>query len=93
MGMEFKLTIEEKSYYAHIVAGILMGLLCAVLGTGVPLVVFGFVVLYLFGYGFRRGMKLDREQYNDKWWLGNGVFAYIVFWLFFWALAYHLLTQ
>ena len=91
--MEFKLTIEEKSYYAHIAAGVVMGILCAFLGKGTPLVLLGFVVLYLFGLAFRRGLKLDKEQYNDKWWLGNGVFAYIMFWLFFWALGYYLLTQ
>jgi len=84
-GME--LSLDEKIYYAHIVLGALMGILCGYMGSGSTVGLLGLAVLFAFWGGLKKALKLDKD---NKWWLGNGVWPYVMLWLFVWALVFYI---
>jgi len=81
------LTQDEKIYYGHIGMGALMGIVCGYLGSGSLVGILGIGALFLFWESLKRALKLEKD---NKWWLGNGIWPYSMFWLFFWALTYYL---
>ena len=84
---DMELTLDEKIYYAHIILGAVMGIICGYLGGAPHIGLLGIGVLLLFWSGLRKALKLDKD---NKWWLGNGVWPYVMFWLFVWALVFYL---
>lgn len=82
-----EITLDEKIYYAHIVLGIVMGAVCGYLGSGAAVSLLGLGTLVVFWFGLKKALKLEKD---NKWWLGNGIWPYVMFWLFVWALVFYL---
>jgi len=85
MGME--ITLDEKIYYGHILAGTLVGVGCGYLGSGAAVGMLGLAAMFLFWFGLKKALKLEKD---NKWWLSNGIWPYVMFWLFTWALVFYL---
>ena len=89
-----EITMEEKSFIVHTLGGVSVGFISAFLSgmslTGTQVLLFAVVILYGIGMGFRRGLKLDPAKYNFRWWLANGIYPYMCFWLFVWILLTNL---
>jgi len=85
-----ELTLEDKSFVLHSTTGAAMGLVSTLL----PKEAAGMLAIMLM-YGiwaaFRHVMKLDPKTHGTKWWLGNGLYPYLIIWLFVWVFAYNIL--
>ncbi|MFH1787008.1 MAG: hypothetical protein ABH829_05155 [archaeon] len=84
-----ELTLEEKSLAIHASAGALMGAASGYIGTEVYIGFLALGLLFMIWYAFQRAFKLDPKTHGNKWWFGVGVWPYMIFWLFVWALVYY----
>ena len=82
-----EITLDEKIYYGHILLGVVMGTVCGILGSGPAVGLIGIFPLFAFWFGTKKALKLEKD---NKWWLSNGIWPYVMFWLFIWALVFYL---
>ena len=87
-----EITLEEKGLIVHGTAGALMGVASGYMGTGAHIGLIAIGVLYGVWMIFQKVFKLDPEKHGRKWWFGNGVWPFFIFWLFLWALVYYIRT-
>ncbi|MFH1425031.1 MAG: hypothetical protein ABIG20_05200 [archaeon] len=92
-----KLTMELKTMLIHIVMGIIIGYVSNMLTSNIVILFMMIVVLFATGQAVQKAFSLKPEtsasgekKYDRKWWLSNGAYPYIVFWIFIWILFYNL---
>ena len=80
------LTAEDKSFILHTLAGVAIGLISVSLESMQALTI-SLVLLYTLAKGSVKLFSLEGEKAEFKWWAGNGLYPYLVFWIFIWVLA------
>ncbi len=99
--LEFNLTLEQKSTFLHVAGGVLVGVASGFMtkdpyqiGSGASL---GFmlsilaIVYFITQRGFNlRSHETPEQKYGVKWYLTNGVYPYVVFWLLAWIVIYNI---
>jgi len=80
------LTAEDKSFILTATAGTAAGLASVYL-TGIQALLMSIVVIKLLQAAVTKALTLEPEQKEFKWWAANGIYPYIIFWVFVWALA------
>ncbi len=99
--LENGFTLEQKSTFLHIAGGVLVGIASGVMtkdpwqigNQGAVLFMFGIMsILYFIA---TRGLKLRSQEtpekkYGIKWYLSNGIYPYVVFWLLAWIAIYNI---
>ncbi len=92
MFKDMELTIEEKCFVLHAIAGLLFGAFAGFMGTGQWISFTGIAVMFVLKTVFWKVNDLDIKKYNTGWWFGNGFWPYFTLWLFAWVLIYNLVT-
>ena len=96
---ELKWTPELKSTLVHAAVGSLVGLVSSVLTSGKLALIMMVVFSWATGQGIQKFTKwhpLEKqedgtEKRTKKWWLANGFYPFIIFWLFCWVLFYNII--
>lgn len=95
--MNYKPTIEFKCAVIHLVVGSIVGFISSLLTSNWVILLMMLVVLFATGQVAERILKYGEEKtpsgekkYGGKWWLSNGVWPYIIFWLFVWIIFYNI---
>ncbi len=80
--------IEEdgKCKLLHMFLGVIMGILSAFISNKLA-VMLTFLILLIFGHVLQKYYK-DKDF---KWWVANGVYSFIVSWIFAWIFTYNLM--
>lgn len=101
MNLTPTLTIEQKSTTVHAVLGIAIGVLAGIMSKhpyqiatggilmftiGVLLLLY-FVMQKLFGL---KALETPDKKYGAKWYLSNGAYPYLIFWLLAWIVLYNI---
>jgi len=77
---------DEKCKLLHIFLGIPMGILSAFISNKLAVLV-SLLALLAFGHVLQRYYK----NKDFKWWVANGIYSFIVSWLFVWIFTYNLI--
>lgn len=93
-----ELTLELKTTLIHVVAGCILGFVSSLLTNNlivlammlVAMLATGQVVQRVFNIKPAKDEKTGSMKYDKKWWLSNGVYPYVIFWLLVWILFYNL---
>ena len=80
------LTVEDKSFIVHTLVGVVVGLISVSLESMQALTL-SLLLLYSLAKGSVKLFSLEGEKAEFKWWAGNGLYPYLVFWIFIWVLA------
>jgi ABC-type branched-subunit amino acid transport system permease subunit len=96
---EFKWTPELKSTLVHALVGSIVGLVSSFLTSGKLALAMLLVFSWATGQAIQKFSKWQPkvaqsngvEKYQTKWWLGNGFYPFLIFWLFCWVLFYNIL--
>ena len=99
--MNLNLNIDQKSTILHSTVGIGIGLLSGIMskdpyqiGNG-GIVIFMLGILALLYYVSQKFFSLKanetaEKKYGKKWYLSNGAYPYMIFWLVAWIFLYNL---
>ena len=95
------ITVEQKSTALHGIIGVGIGIASGVLSkdpyqmpnTQILLLTLG--VLLILYYVSQKLFKLreistEQQKYDKKWYLSNGVYPYLIFWIVAWILVYNI---
>jgi len=85
-----KLTLEVKSMLVHILIGGIIGFISSQLHSNYIVLMMMLVVLLATGQLTQYLLKIktteEGKKYDRKWWLSNGGWQYVTFWLLTWIL-------
>jgi len=88
------MSIELKVTIIHVILGAFVGFLSSYLYSNWVVLLMALAILLAAGQVLQRVMKLEKkegsERYTTKWWLANGAYPYLIFWLFVWIIFYNL---
>ena len=94
------MTLEFQVTLIHVLVGATVGYLSSLLSRNSYALLLMVFVLWVLGQAVEKGFKLEKgkkvreeekaEEYSLKWWLSNGIYPYLIFWLFVWIIFYNL---
>ena len=89
--MKFKeyFNMEIKTVVLFFFAGIITGYVSFLMNNSTAGA--GLAILCALGLTYAVNMK-SKEKKDVKWWLGNGVFIFLVTWFVFWTIFYNVLV-
>lgn len=92
-----EITLELKVVLIHVAIGAIIGVISSYLSTNFTAVLMAIVVLLAMRTITKqvtlKAKETDSDKtptYDTKWWLSNGLYPYVVFWLLIWILFYNL---
>ena len=95
-----KMTLELQVTLIHVFVGAAVGFSSSLLSRNSYALLLAVFVLWVLGQAVEKGYKLEKgkkvrehekaEEYSFKWWLSNGIYPYLIFWLFVWIIFYNL---
>jgi len=96
---DLKWTPELKSTLTHAFMGGVIGLVSSFVTSGKVALIMMFAFAWVTGKALQHFTKWQpkvtqadgTEKYEMKWWLGNGLYPFFVFWIFGWILFYNIL--
>lgn len=88
------MTIELKMTLVYVILGAVVGVLSSYVYNNIIVLLMALTILIATIQVLQRVLKLEKkegsEQYTPKWWLANGAYPYLIFWLFVWIIFYNL---
>ncbi len=95
------ITLEQKSTAVHGAFGVILGVASGILSkdpyqlanTQILLLTVGvlFILYFITQKLFKlREISTEKQKYDKKWYLSNGVYPYLIFWLVVWIFVYNL---
>ncbi|HIK02955.1 TPA: hypothetical protein H1012_03875 [archaeon] len=95
------ITVEQKSTALHGILGTGIGIASGVMSKdpyqlpNLQILLLSLGVLFILYYVSQKLFKLremssEQMKYDAKWYLGNGAYPYIIFWIVTWILVYNI---
>lgn len=89
--MKFKeyFDMEIKAVLLFFAAGIIVGYVSFLLNNTLASTALAVICAVVLTYVVNRRSK---EKKDAKWWIGNGIFVFLVSWFVFWTIFYNVLV-